>query len=135
LSATAGYSGKSLIQKLGVQVGHRLAVIDAPPHYAALIAPLPEGVERVDGIDRTAAVTHLFVRDRASLEAQAEALFRDRPTGSMVWISWPKKSSKLFVDLTEDGVRAIVLPTGWVDVKVCAVDDDWSGLKFLRRRK
>ena len=54
--------------------------------------------------------------------------------GGMIWVSWPKKASKLFIDLTEDGLREVLLPTGWVDVKVCAVDADWSGLKFLRRK-
>ena len=131
---TAGYSGKPLIQKLGVREGDVVAVIDAPSNYDDLVAPLPTGTSRVNGSDRRAAVTHLFVRDRVSLETQVQTVFEDRPPGAMVWISWPKKSSRLFVDLTEDGVREMVLPTGWVDVKVCAVDADWSGLKFLRRR-
>ena len=134
MSGQAGYSGKSLLQKLGVREADVLSVIDPPADYASLTSPLPDGARRVEGLDRQAMVTHLFVRDRAGLEAQVEAVFADRPAGSMVWISWPKKSSKTFVDLTEDGVREMVLPTGWVDVKVCAVDADWSGLKFMRRR-
>ena len=134
MSKPAGYSGKPLIQKLGVREGDVLAVVDAPAHYAELVAPLPDGTRLTDGPDSEARVLHLFVQDRADLEAKIGAALADRPDGGMVWISWPKKSSKLFVDLTEDGVRAVVLPTGWVDVKVCAVDADWSGLKFLRRR-
>lgn len=134
MSETSGYSGKPLIQKLDVRVGDTLAVIDPPAGYAALVAPLPDGARLIDGPDPEARVLHLFVRDRADLEAKVGLALDDRPDGGMVWISWPKKSSKLFVDLTEDGVREVVLPTGWVDVKVCAVDADWSGLKFLRRR-
>jgi hypothetical protein len=135
VSGAFGYSGKSLIQKLGVRDGDRMAVINAPAHYAELVAPFPRGAEWVEGPDSTAGVIHLFVRDRADLQAGVKAVFGAAPVGGRIWISWPKKSSKLFVDLTEDGVREIVLPTGWVDVKVCAVDADWSGLKFLRRRE
>lgn len=134
MTAAIGYSGKPLIDKLGVREGDTLAVMDAPATYADLVAPLPDGVRLIDGPDPKARVLHLFVRDRADLEAKIGLALADRPEGGMVWISWPKKSSGLFIDLTEDGVRAVVLPTGWVDVKVCAVDADWSGLKFLRRR-
>lgn len=129
----AGYSGRSLPQKLGVREGTRLLPLAPPDDYAELIGPLPAGAEIAPAAD-TADLVHLFVRTRADLEARIASLTdRVRPGGAL-WISWPKKSSPLFVDLTEDGVRALVLPTGWVDVKVCAVDADWSGLKFLRRR-
>ena len=134
MSGTAGYSGKPLIEKLDVRAGDTLAVLDAPADYAAWIAPLPEGVRLIYGPDPMARVLHLFVRDRADLEAKLATALADRPDGGLVWISWAKKASRLFVDLTEDGIRAVVLPTGWVDVKVCAVSADWSGLKFLRRR-
>ena len=134
MTAAIGYSGKPLIDKLGVREGDTLAVMDAPATYADLVAPLPDGVRLIDGPDPKARVLHLFVRDRADLEAKIGLALADRPEGGMVWISWPKKSSGLFIDLTEDGHRAVVLPAGWVDVKVCAVDADWSGLKFLRRR-
>ncbi len=80
------------------------------------------------------AVVHAFVRDAAEMSAAAVRLASlPRPSG-MLWISWPQKTSPMFRDLTEDGVRSAVLPTAWVDVKVAAVDADWSGLKFLRRR-
>jgi hypothetical protein len=132
--APAGYSGKPLIQKLGLKPGQILRVIDPPPHYSALTAPLPEGARVVEGEAPEAAVTHLFVANRAALERQAAGVIAGLAPGAALWISWPKKSSKRFVDLTEDGVREVVLPTGWVDVKVAAVDEDWSGLKFLRRK-
>lgn len=131
---TAGYSGKPLAEKLGVRDGDTLAVMDAPAHYAALVEPLPTGAVIIDGPDPRARILHLFVRDRADLEAKTPTAFGHRPESGMVWVSWPKKTSPAFVDLTEDGLREVILPTGWVDVKVCAVDADWSGLKFVRRR-
>ena len=134
-TAPAGYSGKPLIEKLGLRPGQTLAAIDAPKHYASLVKPLPEGAKLKSGADATAAINHLFAADTKALKAKAAGLAKSLAPGAMLWISWPKKTSKLFVDLTEDGVRAIVLPTGWVDVKVAAVDDDWSGLKFLRRKQ
>lgn len=134
MSDTAGYSGKPLSAKLGVKSGDTLAAIDAPPDYRLLLKPLPEGARIIEGPDPSARILHLFARDRADLEAKAATAFGRRPEGGMVWISWPKKTSSLFVDLTEDGVREVILPTGWVDVKVCAVDADWAGLKFLRRK-
>jgi len=129
-----GYSGKPLIQKLGLKPGETLAAIDAPDHYADLVAPLPEGARLVAGQTPDAAIVHLFVPDRAALAAQAGQVVAGLAPKAMLWISWPKKASKRFVDLTEDGVRELVLPTGWVDVKVAAVDEDWSGLKFLKRK-
>lgn len=129
----AGYSGKSLAEKLGVKPGARVAAIGAPSHYQSLVGPLTDGASYTD--DASAAdIAHLFVADRAELARLAPGIAAELKLGAALWISWPKKSSRRFVDLTEGGVREAILPTGWVDVKVCAVDDDWSGLKFLRRR-
>ncbi|TPW04094.1 MAG: hypothetical protein FD125_1288 [bacterium] len=128
-----GYSGKPLIQKLGLKEAQVLKPVGAPEAYAEWIAPLPPGAV-VDVDAAVADLVHLFVGDRAGLEhGAATALAAVRP-GGMLWVSWPKKTSTLFRDLTEDGLREILLPTGWVDVKVCAVSADWSGLKFLRRK-
>jgi hypothetical protein len=129
-----GYSGKPLIQKLGLKPGETLAVIDPPAHYRDLVEPLPDGAVVSEGQSADAAIVHLFVADRAALAAQAAKVVAGLKPKAMLWISWPKKASKRFVDLTEDGVRELVLPTGWVDVKVAAVDEDWSGLKFLKRK-
>jgi hypothetical protein len=130
-AAPAGYSGKSLADKLGVKDGVRLWTLNAPDHYAELIGTVDASMEP----DAKAAdILHVFVLSRADLFARAGELTTTRRPGAALWISWPKKSSPLFVDLTEGGVREAILPTGWVDVKVCAVDADWSGLKFLRRR-
>lgn len=128
-----GYSGKPLIQKLGLKDGQALKPIAAPKDYCDWIEPLPLGAV-VDAAAAQADLVHLFVRDRAELEREAApALAAVRP-GGMLWVSWPKKTSPLFHDLTEDGLRVVLLPTGWVDVKVCAVSADWSGLKFLKRK-
>ena len=129
---TEGYSGKSLSQKLGIKPGDTVLAIDPPAGYAALLEPLADGAAiSKDAVE--ANILHAFVGSRAALDARARLVTLPRPGGSL-WISWPKKSSALFGDLSENGIREIVLPTGRVDVKVCAVDADWSGLKFLRRR-
>ena len=133
MPAPVGYSGKPLIQKLGLKDGQTLRPVGAPEGYDDWIEPLPLGAV-VDADAAQADLVHLFVGDRAGLErGAAPALAAVRP-GGMLWVSWPKKTSALFCDLTEDGLREVLLPTGWVDVKVCAVSADWSGLKFLRRK-
>jgi hypothetical protein len=127
---TAGYSGKTLAQKMGVGEGTRIAAIGAPKHYAALLG-------RSAGSPRKGAryeIVHLFCDRKATLAARIAPAVAAVGEGGALWISWPKKSSPSFVDLTEDGVREIVLPSGFVDVKVAAVDETWSALKFLRRR-
>lgn len=130
---TEGYSGKPLIQKLGLKDGQVLKPVAAPEGYEAWIAPLPTGA-MVDAAADSADLVHLFVRDRMDLTQGVGPAQTAVKTGGMLWVSWPKKVSPLFRDLTEDGIREIVLPTGWVDVKVCAVSADWSGLKFLKRK-
>jgi hypothetical protein len=133
MPAPVGYSGKPLIQKLGLKEAQVLKPIGAPAAYAEWIEPLSPGAV-VDADAAVADLVHLFVSDRDGLErGTASALASVRP-GGMLWVSWPKKTSPLFRDLTEDGLREVLLPTGWVDVKVCAVSADWSGLKFLKRK-
>jgi hypothetical protein len=139
MTDAAGYSGKPLWAKLGIKAGQVIVAFDAPEGYAALLAPLPQTVELVEAAwpDQAALaradLAHAFVRSRGELASRAEPLGRADAV-AMIWISWPKKSSPLYRDLSENGVRELMLPTGWVDVKVAAVDQDWSGLKFLRRR-
>jgi poly(A) polymerase len=135
----AGYSGKPLAAKLGLKPGGWITALDAPGHYHDLLAPLPQGARVTlaawgDPMVRPTEVVHAFVRTRAELADRAATLTGLPLAGGALWISWPKKTSSLYLDLTEDGVRAQMLPTGWVDVKVAAVDADWSGLKFLKRR-
>jgi hypothetical protein len=128
-----GYSGKSLADKLGIKPGSRIWALCPPPHYPELLGPLPGGAGMVSDAAE-ADLLHAFVADRRDLDQHAAFLTGAPRLGASLWISWPKKASPRFVDLTEGGVRDAILPTGWVDVKVCAVDADWSGLKFLRRR-
>jgi hypothetical protein len=132
--SVAGYSGKTLAAKLGIKEGTRLCAPGAPTNYDELIGPLPTGAT-METDPAAADIVHLFVADRAALARQTASLAANAKPGAALWISWPKKSSPLFKDLTEGGIRDVVLPTGWVDVKVCAVDADWSGLKFLRRKR
>ena len=131
-SAPHGYSGKPLFQKLGLKPGMVCLPINPPDHFEALM----QGAEDVQFLSTPgpADIVHLFCADRSVLEGQGRSALSHIREMGMLWVSWPKKSSPLFKDLTEDNIREILLPTGWVDVKVCAVDQDWSGLKFLRRR-
>ena len=133
----AGYSGKPLGQKLGIQAGHRVALVDAPPGFADTLAPLPDDVvltaARGDGA-ASADVLLLFAREAAVLAPELETAAHALPRGAMLWVAWPKKAARQPTDITEDVVRRLGLATGLVDVKVCAVDDVWSGLKFLHRR-
>jgi hypothetical protein len=127
----AGYSGKPLWQKLGLKPGMSCLPLNPPGPYQALV----EGSQDIDFVEKGPAdLVHLFCPLRADLEAGIGPALAQVSPGGMLWVSWPKKSSALFRDLTEDMLREVILPTGWVDVKVCAVDSDWSGLKFLRRK-
>lgn len=129
----AGYSGKPLVQKLGVKPGVTVAALNTPRNYAALLRPLPAGARIQPKLGRAAPFIHCFATRRADLARRFPALERALTPDGMVWISWPKGSSGVATDLTEGVVRTIGLATGLVDVKVCAVDDVWSGLKFVRR--
>ncbi len=129
----AGYSGTSLPQKLGIKPGDRIVALGAPWKYADVVAPLPDGAAVSARTPARARFVHLFVREAAELDRRLPALDQALEDDGMIWISWPKKSSGLATDLTEDGIRRAALPLGLVDVKVCAVDEVWSGLKLVRR--
>jgi hypothetical protein len=134
-STATGYSGTPLPKKLGIQPGQRVCVIDAPVDYQALVAPWPEGAELVAKADTKTGLVHLFVTERKVLAVQAKTLRQALAPNSVLWISWPKKSAKVATDITEDVIREVVLPMGWVDVKVCAVNQTWSGLKLVVRKE
>jgi len=134
-SAAAGYSGKSLIDKLGWKEGSKAIAIAPPANYAELTDGAAITPKKTTPTSGSVDFIHLFVHDVASLARDLPKLEPRLADGGMIWVSWPKKTSKLFVDLTEDGIRKICLPLGLVDVKVCAVDNDWSGLKLYRRKK
>ncbi len=131
----AGYAGTPLVNKLGLKAGARACILDAPPHYAALLGPLPGGLVLRPSLEADLDFLQVFVRSRAALERQVTGLKACLTPAGMLWICWPKKSSPLSGDLTGDVVRRLGLAAGLVDVKVCAIDADWSGLKFVYRLK
>ena len=131
----AGYSGTPLPQKLGIKPGHRVTTIEAPKGYRQLLAPLPEGVSFTKELGADAPFVHFFVKERAVLEKELKRLRRLLADTGVLWVSWPKKSSGVKTDITEDVIREVCLPLGFVDVKVCAVDETWSGLKLMIRRE
>jgi hypothetical protein len=131
----AGYSGTPLAKKLGIAAGSRVCPLFAPSDYRALVAPWPEGATLVERADARADLVHLFVRERVVLAREAARLRKALRDDAVLWISWPKKAAKVATDITEDGIRELVLPLGWVDIKVCAVDAVWSGLKLVVRRE
>jgi hypothetical protein len=130
--ASAGYSGTPLAKKLGLASGLRVLLRGAPDDYATLV---DFDLDSCDVLKRagTFDFAHAFVRSRAELDTALTALEGHLDDKGMIWISWPKKASKIATDLTEDGIRELALPRGLVDVKVCAVDAVWSGLKLVRR--
>jgi hypothetical protein len=131
----AGYSGTPLARKLGIVGGGRVLTYDAPAEYRDWLAPLPAGVTFVARMSRTVDVIHVFATARATLTARLTSLRTSMRPDATVWVSWPKKSSKVPTDITEDDIRAVALPMGFVDVKVCAVNDVWSGLKLVIRKE
>lgn len=127
----AGYSGTPLIKKLGLKAGHRAIFVDAPAGYAQTLGPVPEGVDAKRRLVGDFDFLHVFLRRRTDVDRRLPAARRHLRPDGMLWISWPKKTSPLWQDLTGDDVRRWGLAHGLVDVKVCAVDDDWSALKFV----
>jgi len=131
----AGYSKTPLAQKLGIKPGTKVAALNAPAGYRKLLAPLPAGVSFTDKATAGTSFVHLFVTERRVLEKELKRLRELLDGAGVLWISWPKKSSGAGSDITEDVIREACLPLGFVDVKVCAVDDTWSGLKLMIRRE
>lgn len=130
----AGYSSTPLAKKLGIKEQANVVAVDAPKGYRALLEPLPASVRFSSKVDRTADVVHVFSTEKSEL-SRALAAYRSKlDPRATVWVSWPKKSAKVATDITEDVVREVALPLGFVDVKVCAIDDMWSGLKLVVRK-
>ena len=135
MSSTAGYSGTPLPKKLGFKPGMRAALLGVPEGFAATLGELPDGVTVAGRLGGHKDLVVVFLTERAELARRVEALKRAIAPDGMVWVAWPKKASKVPTDITEDVVRDVVLPTGLVDVKVCAIDPTWSGLKLVIRRE
>lgn len=127
----AGYSKRSLVEKLGIKDGAAVAILGAPRGYARLLGTLPRTARAGVPLD----FIQLFTREKRALEREFGRLARSLAPAGMLWVSWPKKASGVATDLTEDVIRAVGLAHGLVDVKVAAVDEVWSGLKFVRRLK
>ena len=132
----AGYSGTPLAKKLGYKSGFVVLLVDAPEHYPALLPTLPEEVSFVDAdAAESLDMVHAFFTQREQMEEALPRLKSKIKKDGMLWISWPKGKSKIPSDIKEDHIRGAALATGLVDVKVCAVDEDWSGLKLMYRKK
>jgi hypothetical protein len=131
----AGYSKRSLVEKLGIKADAAIAILGAPKGYARTLGALPKGVTRRATAAGPLDFVHFFAREQRELKRAFRALERALTPAGALWISWPKQASGVPTDLTENGVRAIGLAHGLVDIKVAAVDDVWSGLKFVRRLK
>lgn len=131
----AGYSGTPLAKKLGIKAGTRLLLRDAPADYAQMLEPMPEAVAFAARASADVDIAHVFVTRKTDLKRHLEALRAALREDAAVWVSWPKKSAKVATDITEDAIRDVALPMGWVDIKVCAVDAVWSGLKLVVRKE
>lgn len=128
----AGYSGTPLIKKLGIKEDMKLRFLHAPDHYEKLLGPLPIGTMLAS---KQVDFTHAFYFERADFEKELAGLMDNMDRNGMIWISWPKKASKVPTTMNENVVREVALPMGLVDVKVCAVDEVWSGLKLVIRKE
>jgi hypothetical protein len=131
----AGYSGTPLIQKIGIKPGHRIILRNHPASFMKDLGKLPAGAASVDRLSGKANVIVYFTDRLADLEKEFPRVSAALVPDGMLWIGWPKKASGRPTDLTEDVVRRVGLACGLVDVKVCAIDETWSGLKFVIRVK
>lgn len=133
--STAGYSGTPLTKKLGYKPGFRAHLMGAPVELQDWLAPLPDGVQFSAKPSAQTDLVHGFFSEAAVLAKQLKSLRGTLKPDAVLWVSWPKKSAKLATDITEDTIRTLGLPMGWVDVKVCAVSEVWSGLKLVVRKE
>jgi len=131
----AGYSGTPLSAKLGIKAGYEILLVGPPEEYFKLIEPLPENVKVAARPSKNTDLVHIFTSRKTEL-AKALNSYRGKlkPT-AVVWVSWPKKAARVPTDITEDTVREVALPLGFVDIKVCAVTAVWSGLKLVIRKE
>jgi hypothetical protein len=135
LTVTPGYSGKPLAAKLGIKADSEIYLAGAPEDYLQLIAPLPDGAEVSSRLSKKTSLVHLFTSRKSELARALQSYRTKLDPNAVVWISWPKKSSKVPTDITEETVREVALPLGFVDIKVCAVTEVWSGLKLVVRKE
>ena len=131
----AGYSGTPLPKKLGITKSSRVALIGAPSEYESLLGKVPAGAVLGASLSQKTDLVHVFVTQRKELAAHLAMLRRKLRDDAAVWVSWPKKSSKVATTVTEDVIRELAIPLGFVDIKVCAVSEVWSGLKLVVRKE
>ena len=134
-SSTAGYSGTPLAKKLGITAGMRVVEQNAPDDYSQLLEPIPPGVVFETRPNKETDLVHIFVDRKVVLVRQLTELRSKLRSDATIWVSWPKKASKVPTDITEDTIREVAFPLGFVDVKVCAVTEKWSGLKVVVRKE
>lgn len=135
IPSSAGYSGTPLAKKLGIKEGSTVLLIGEPDGYFALLDPLPSHVVFKRHVSQGVDLVHLFVTHQDKLKKVLTNLREKLRADGAVWVSWPKKSAKVATDITEDSIREIALPLGFVDIKVCAVSEIWSGLKLVVRKE
>jgi Protein of unknown function (DUF3052) len=128
---TTGYSGTPLAKKLGIKEGFKIRLVDQPDYYFDLFTDLPETLSIIKDKKTKKNLIHYFTKSAAGLSKDIVALRNEIEPNGMIWISWPKKASKITTDITEDTIRELALTNGLVDIKVCAVDEVWSGLKLV----
>lgn len=131
----AGYSNTPLPRKLGIKEGFKVAFLNPPEGYGRTLGKLPPNVVLVEQPHGSFDIIQFFTRRKAELESRFATLKESLSQNGALWVSWPKRSSRVDTDLNENLVREIGLNSGLVDVKICAVDETWSGLKFVRRLK
>jgi hypothetical protein len=131
----AGYSSTPLVKKLGIKEESRIAFVNAPKDFHTYLGPLPDGAEIVERLTKPLDIILLFVMNERALAKDFTKLAEKLATNGMIWVAWPKKSSGVATDLAFERVQHIGLDAGLVDVKICAIDETWSGLKFVFRLK
>ena len=130
-----GYSGTPLPKKLGIGPGSQVAVLGKPNEYESLLGELPPDAKILSKPGKGTTLVHAFVTERRDLESHLRELRVGLANTVPIWISWPKKASKVPTTITEDVIREVALPLGFVDIKVCAVSEIWSGLKLVVRKE
>jgi hypothetical protein len=128
---TTGYSGTPLAKKLGIKSGYHIRLVNQPGYYFSLFDDLPENVAVLTEKRSRKNLIHYFTKQAKDLQKDMPSLKNEIEADGVIWISWPKKASKVPTDVSEDLVRALALGNGLVDIKVCAVDETWSGLKLV----
>lgn len=131
----AGYSATPLAKKLGIAPGCKLYLAGPPAGYVESLGPVHRQIEYPRALSASVDIVHIFTRERAPLQRALREFRGALRSNAVVWASWPKKSAKIRTDVTEDIVRELALPLGFVDVKVCAIDEVWSGLKLVVRKE